>query len=378
MKEKIALMRRAIADGDLKTVKEMIKENKGFLNEMTARGSWLHLAAEKGQLEIAQYLIDEGIDVNRNGGINERGALCSAIATGNFEVVKLLIKNKAILDTSNAARNPLFCAIYNKKLDILEYLIGLGMDTSVVYKLSYGEVDALEYAKAYSSKEIIEYLSDVVKNASTSKADEKKARIYDKNRKPNLETSVLKELFAEEIKESIAEFFEKYGNESIFAMSYRMYYGDCEPEDRYQCEIIMQTKEGYQEQCEDEDDLLYFKYIPEEYKYSEQGKGTFLKTSDYLFRNCLNVEVCDELEDENEKEKMKEAIKEENYKIERIFADTIADLRKEDLFKDKKGREIYIFPYVSEDSDRQRLLSDAKIMNQGLDMDEYIEYFMKE
>ena len=282
------------------------------------------------------------------------------------------------MDTSNVARNPLFCAIYNKQFEILKYLIELGMDISIVYTLSYGEVDALEYAKAYSSKEIVEYLSAISLQGLTSKNNEEKIRFYDKEHKSKLETDILKQMFAEEIKESVNKFSEKYSKECIFAMSYRMYYAAYEPKDRYQCEILTQTKEGCQEQCEGEDDLLYFKYVPEEYKYAEQGEGLFEKTSDYLFQNCLNLEVCNELEDKYEQKKMEKAIREENFKIERIFAETVADLRRQGIFKNKEGKEIYVFPYVSEEDDEKRVISNAQIMNQGLDMDEYIQYFREE
>lgn len=199
-------------------------------------------------------------------------------------------------------------------------------------------------------------------------------RIYDKKHKRSLEKSVLKEMFGKAIRESVAEFSEKYSDESIFAMSYRMYYDAYEPEDRYQCEIIMQTKEGYQEQSKEHKDwLLDFKYIPEEYKYAKQGDGVFLDISDYLFKNCLNLEARHELEDDA-LDKMDEAIEKENLEIERILAETVADLRKENIFKDKNGNDFYVFPYVGEDSDEQELVSNAKTMNQGLDIREFIEY----
>lgn len=72
--------------------------------------------------------------------------------------------------------------------------------------------------------------------------------------------------------------------------------------------------------------------------------------------------------------KWKEAIAKENLEIERILAEAVSDLRKKGSFKDKSGNDFYIFPYISEDSNPKELASNAKIMNQGLDITEFIEY----
>lgn len=387
MEDMKKLMGKAIIEGDLETVKKMIKEEPALLHEETIFGTWLHRAAIQGQLEIAQYLIDEGIDVNQNGGILERGAISGAITNGKLDMVKLLVKNNVVFDTSTSQRNPLFCAISsrnsNMRFETVKYLIEQGIDLSAKYEIYNVEEDAYLYSKYNGTEEITAYIAQKMKekNIIPIEAKEQKKRIYDSNHKPNLEEAVLKEMFAAEIKESVASFTKKYSKKSILAISYRMYYDAYKPEDRYQCEIIMQTKEDYQKickKCENEEELLYYKFTPEEYKYAKQGTKAFEKTSDYLFQNCLNLEVCYELEDDDEREKMEEAILEENQKIEKIFAETVADLRKEGIFKDKEGNDFYVFPYVGEDDEAEYIVSLAKIMNQGLDMEEYIGYFMDE
>lgn len=375
-KDLVTKMGKAVADGDLEAVKSFVKERPEILNEMTVFGTWLHRAATNGQLEVAQYLIYEGIDVNQNGGINEKGAICNAITTGQLEMVKLLVENNVVFDTSEVNKNPLFCAISCRQFEIVKYLIELGADLSIKYKINNAERDVYLYSKYNGTEEITEYIAQKMKekNIPIMEAKEEKKRIYDKKHKRNLEKSILKEMFNKAIKESVFKFLEKYSDESIFAISFRMYYDAYKPEDRYQCEIIMQTKEGCQEQSKDNEECLFdFKYNPEEYKYAEQGSGEFLNVSNYLFLNCCNLEVCYELEGK-ERDKMEEAIAKENLKIERILAEAVSDLRKKGSFKDKSGNHFYIFPYINEDSNPKELASNAKIMNQGLDITEFIEY----
>lgn len=378
MEKIIDSMENSISNGDIENVKKLLRENKELIYATTFSGSWLHIAVKENKIDIAKYLIEQGIDINLNGGLQGNAAICIAASKGNMDMAKMLIQNNAKLDTSSAIANPLFDAIYNKRFEMVEYLISQGIDISVKYNLSYGEIDAYIYSTMYGTEKIAEYIKQKMKEKGIliTESEEKNIRVYDTKHKPNLDELVLKEMFVNEIKQSVSELCEEYKDEEIYAVSYRMYLDAYAPEDRYQCEIMIQTEEGYQEQCEKfGEENLYLKYVPEEYKYAIQGKDLFEKTSDYLFANCLNVEICKELKEEKEQEKMEEAIREENRKIQKIFAETVANLRGEGIFKNKDGKNFYVFPYFSEDDDEKEIVSMAKIMNEGLDLKEYIEYF---
>ena len=160
-------MGKAIIEGVLETVKKMIKEEPALLHEETIFGTWLHRAAIQGQLEIAQYLIDEGIDVNQNGGILERGAICGAITNGKLDMVKLLVKNNVVFDTSTSQRNPLFCAISsrnsNMRFETVKYLIEQGIDLSAKYEIYNVEEDAYLYSKYNGTEEITAYIAQKMK-----------------------------------------------------------------------------------------------------------------------------------------------------------------------------------------------------------------------
>lgn len=381
MNDKRDLMGKAIADGDLKTVKELIKEKPNLLNEMTFFGSWLHRAATNGQLEIAQYLIDEGIDVNKNGGMGDCSAICNAITTGKYEMVKLLVKNNVVFDTSTKERNPLFQAISNRRFEIVKYLIEQGIDLSVRYKINNVEQDAYLYSKYNGTEEITTYIAQKMKekNISIIEAKEKEKRFFDINHEANLEKSVLKEMFSKAIRKTVLGSFKEHEDELIYAISFNINYDSYEPEERYQCEVYLQTEEAYK-QAGDEEDIADAKYIPDEYEYIEDGNDIFVKISDYLFQNCINVEMCNELEDAEECEKQEQKIIEENQKIESVLAETIADLRKDGLFKNKNGKEVYVYPYPREENEDQQevFIKNAKLMNEGLEIDGFIEYLFEE
>jgi len=116
-------IRNAIKLGDTHEVKRLIGNEKEILNTMTSFGTWLHVAAKKGPLEIVKYLIEKGIDIDARGGIFDASALNVAAGAGQLEIVKYLIEVGAELDVSLAKRNPLFGAIYGGHKEVAEFLV---------------------------------------------------------------------------------------------------------------------------------------------------------------------------------------------------------------------------------------------------------------
>jgi len=152
-------IRNAIKRGGINSVKELIGNDKEILHTMTPFGSWLHIAAKKGQIEIVEYLVHKGIDVNIKGDIFDASPLRVAAGEGHIEIVKYLLQSGAELDVSLAKRNPLFAAIYGGHKEVVEHLVNQGIDISVRYT---GEnikgMDAYQYAKEFGRTEIAEYL----------------------------------------------------------------------------------------------------------------------------------------------------------------------------------------------------------------------------
>ncbi|MGG0731632.1 ankyrin repeat domain-containing protein [Bacillus paramycoides] len=152
-------IRNAIKIGDINEVKQLIGNDKEILNTMTTFGTWLHVAAKKGHLEVVEYLINTGIDIEARGGTFDASALNLAAGEGHLEIVKYLIEAGAELDMSLAKRNPLFGAIYGGHKEVAEFLVKKGIDISIRYTgENIKNMDAYEYAREFGQTEIAEYL----------------------------------------------------------------------------------------------------------------------------------------------------------------------------------------------------------------------------
>ncbi|WP_102028692.1 ankyrin repeat domain-containing protein [Salirhabdus sp. Marseille-P4669] len=157
-------IRNAIKIGDINKLKQLIGDNNEILNTQTSFGTWLHVAAKKGHLEIVEYLIDKGIDINARGGTFDASALNLAAGEGHLEIVKYLIEHGAELDVSLAKRNPLFGAIYGGHKEVVEFLVEKGIDISIKYTgENIKNMDAYEYARQFGQTEIAEYLKKKIK-----------------------------------------------------------------------------------------------------------------------------------------------------------------------------------------------------------------------
>ncbi|MBD5157073.1 MAG: ankyrin repeat domain-containing protein [Butyrivibrio sp.] len=152
-------MRNAIKNGNLDLVKELLMDNEGLLEVNTVFGSWLHIAASYGRTDIASYLIDCGIDVNRNGDISGGNPIRSAAENGQIDMVELLYNSGTVFDVSEATKNPLFGAIYGGHYNVVRFLVEHGIDIAKYYSIGESEkADACEYAKQLGQTEIEGYL----------------------------------------------------------------------------------------------------------------------------------------------------------------------------------------------------------------------------
>ena len=153
-------IRKAVKSGDLQQVKALVSEDESRLHMQTPFGSWLHVAASAGQLDIVEWLIAKGIDVDVHGGTAGGTPLDLAASDGQLEVVRCLIERGASLDVSEPERNPLFGAIYGGHTAVAKLLIDSGIDTSVKYSgENMTNMDALAFAKEWGRSDIVEMLA---------------------------------------------------------------------------------------------------------------------------------------------------------------------------------------------------------------------------
>jgi ankyrin repeat protein len=152
----------AIEEGNVAYVRALIEGSKDRIKEMTPFGTWLHVAATSGQLDVVKLLLELGADVNERGGPLNGSAINEAATEGHLSVVRMLIDAGADLDTSEPERNPLFSAIYGGHLEIVKLLVNAGIDPSIKYTGEYmKDMDAVAFARERGQTAIADYLESL-------------------------------------------------------------------------------------------------------------------------------------------------------------------------------------------------------------------------
>ncbi|MGG5782887.1 ankyrin repeat domain-containing protein [Bacillus albus] len=162
-KEKAIKIYDYIKKGDIEQAKEIIITDKSLLDFVTPYGTWLHAAARAGELDMIKFLVESGMDINRNEGVPKSAPIAHAASEGEINIVEYLFNKGAILDVGDPNRNPLFSAIYGGHLDVVKYLVQNGIDSTVKYTgdtmkdmgayefaIERGEVEIAEYLKMYT------------------------------------------------------------------------------------------------------------------------------------------------------------------------------------------------------------------------------------
>ncbi|OFD56192.1 hypothetical protein BWGOE4_32590 [Bacillus mycoides] len=158
-REKAIKIYDLIGDGDIEQAKEIIITDKSLLDFVTPFGTWLHVSARAGELDMIKFLVESGMDINRNEGVPKSAPIAHAASEGEMGIVEYLLDNGAILDVSDPNRNPLFSAIYGGYFNIVKYLVQSGIDITVKYTGdTMKDMGAYEFAIERGQVEIAEYL----------------------------------------------------------------------------------------------------------------------------------------------------------------------------------------------------------------------------
>ena len=151
-------LHEAAAAGQLARVKEIVEEDPALAKSFSPDGFPVFaLPAVFGQLEVAEYLLGKGADVNAaatNGtGYN---ALTGAVASGHTSIVAWLLANGAEPNYRyGAGYSPLLTAAANGHLGIVSLLLASGADLHA--KANDGKT-ALSFAQQRGHAEVTEFL----------------------------------------------------------------------------------------------------------------------------------------------------------------------------------------------------------------------------
>ncbi len=398
--ELIKAMGDAVISGDIDKVKDLLASNEGLINVVTPMGTWLHDAASYEQYDIAKYLIDCGIDVNVIGGIEEAGAIVSAIFEGNYDIVKLLYDNGAEFDVSSHERNPLFVAIYNGHFEIVRFLVEHGIDLTASYEIGqYDNVDAYRYANMYGETEIADYLKEKMSiegdKEKQSKERDVLGRLMAVYESRKLESQLDKQTFIKHFKEGVKDIYpklkEKYDDESIYGISFeiantvqKIYAED------YNTIVYLNTEENYKEAIEDceEDEMSYYRFCAwAEWSPESVPSDAFDELQDYLWENGFGFyndmttdkekELSEEVKEwyEDAEDDIEDLLEEENKNIRFWLAEALGQLRKEGFWAQQENADIYVIPFEGEDEiSDEELIETFQLMDQGCHGKEYLEY----
>ena len=146
----------AIKQGEVTTVKELLKKDPNLLNIRDKdERTLLHVAARCINLDLIELLVSNGASVNvkDNNGVTP---LHSVVYRGNIEAVELLISNGADVNIQHkSGGTPLHCAAYGGHKEVAELLLEKGADINAI---EYQGMTPLHHAAYNGQREVASLL----------------------------------------------------------------------------------------------------------------------------------------------------------------------------------------------------------------------------
>ena len=127
--------------------------------ELKQAGDALHYYIQQDNLSKCQTLLARGADVNHRRGVYNYTPLHTASGMGRTRVVKLLIENGALVNsTDNIGGTPLHCAAQEGHLDIARLLVNSGARTDAT---QIQGAMPIHLAATHNRHQILTYLGSV-------------------------------------------------------------------------------------------------------------------------------------------------------------------------------------------------------------------------
>ena len=149
---------KALEAGDLNRVRKLLAAEPRLARRAiygTCGMSPLHVAAEKGYVQVAALLLQHGARVNTESFLNIR-PLHLAGGEGHLDMVKLLVRHGACVDAeAEAGCTVLHWAVCEGRLDVVRFLVEHGADPSL--RNERGET-ALRAAAARGHLDVVRFL----------------------------------------------------------------------------------------------------------------------------------------------------------------------------------------------------------------------------
>jgi len=119
-------LHKAAYNGDIKTVKIILKDRINPDERDSFGGTALHAAMFQDNMKIVELLIEAGLDVNAQGTYNKYTPLHDAVWANNLQAAKLLVKHGSKIDIKSVDRKTAYeKALDEDKKEMAEYLHSL-------------------------------------------------------------------------------------------------------------------------------------------------------------------------------------------------------------------------------------------------------------
>jgi ankyrin repeat protein len=149
----------AIVRGDIETVRTLISKDPAVLKQHVANQSWLHLAAQEGNVAIMDVLIAAGMPIDQQTVDGTRPPLKVAAAQGHQEACAWLLDHGADINLGlGKSATPIFSAIYSKSLKLVELFVERGADLCATFGPP-PKMDVIRFAEEHGTPEVVSFLS---------------------------------------------------------------------------------------------------------------------------------------------------------------------------------------------------------------------------
>lgn len=151
-------LHNAIQKGDVARVKTLISNNKELIHMKSDKGlTPLHLAVQNGKLEIVEFLISQGADINAKDSEGNT-PLITALAFRKTDTAKFLISKGADVRIRNAQDEPpVILALMHGQSELVEPILDSGQDVNERFR---GNFTILLMAAFTGNKEVVKLLLD--------------------------------------------------------------------------------------------------------------------------------------------------------------------------------------------------------------------------
>lgn len=165
-------LHEAARRGDLRKIKELLGRGEN-VNARDAIGyTPLHYAAKSGHLDVVQFLVENGADVNAIS-LNEflETPLHMAVSSGRLDVVRFLVERGAHVDSLDGVlMTPLHWAAGGCNLEVVRFLVEKGANVNA--RNMYGATP-LHWAAANGCLDVVRFLLEVGADPSLRNGDGK-------------------------------------------------------------------------------------------------------------------------------------------------------------------------------------------------------------